>query len=1313
MVRTFTVHTCNVQGVRKKWQKLTHYYENLTPNGIFVLTETNLSEDDYQTKTKYHPERFAQDIVVKTTRDPQREGSTGSGVTFIFERELIKEENEEVSYKELVKGYLSRIVFKQNGNTYLIYGVYCPPAQVDKAQDILDKLTEDISATEHTHLIVAGDQNAGLRPLDRINPATGNTKRQDLMWQNFARNYDLADTIAHKNPGKAVFTRTKDETKSAIDHILVSELAKKDCKRAEIVLGADWKQADHYGINVEFKLNNASEVPSSEPTVFRVPTTELANQELEIALMEIIKDHYADPNCPTNEGESWLELKQKISVQIVSFTSRKDQKEKAQLRKLKERLVAVKDKAPSTPQQGHNMYQIEQRLNKAIGNFRANQKARRTASRNRVAKLDIEELTYTSYRLAHRKLRGTDRNARALRDPESRALSTDTMSMLDIAQRFYQTLFTSENKGHTEEEKSEPKFVGEVPTLSPAEKANILRPVTETEVSALFKKLKAGRAPGHDGLPNDVYKAYSHLLVEPFTRFIQQWQENPVLPDEMLRAIVVPFYKGKGEREDLKNWRPVSLVCTDYKLFSLFIVSRLTPVMKNLVKAGQTSSVPGRSTFDNIHAIRLLHHLTTLEENFDAAFVFIDSEKAFDRVEWEFMWKVMERMEIPPQFVRLIKSIYLGATAQVRVNGHLTSTFPLTRGVRQGCPASPLLYVLTLEPIREYVETVLEKENRLDWLPPGTPSTYAHADDLVIVTASKKVEEVLRKLKFYAGEEYMQSGFRMNESKSIALFTNENERLQVAESTPIPCINWEDSEATHLGLPIGGKNAEERTIEKAIGCVEAKAKIAGPTRLPVLEKAKLLNSTMLGAAQFFAQAVGFEDEHVDRLEKIQRYGFWGPNSERKQYISEERLTMPVEMGGVGLKDLKYWIHAFRRNQIVRLHRATVRPDDEEGMVYTDTVLPAIFNYIVRVAKGKLGMYTEMWGDFFWLGKSVRERIVPFFPRYWQRVLEHYEAMGLGLKHGMDKTTDPKLPLDTVLNTVITVEGPPARYTEDPHVQDKYFHRQDNRSEPAEYTTHVAIIIHERAEGKLYMPAQIGARIENSSEEELEDAKYMVLQEHHYMMHLKLKAPKTTKGGARFHYKASKELQLKYFFEQVTPEAEWTTETPAIAKSETAGYSIIQKAREDALKAFKGRSSATKKSHAFHLWQRRLGPPYFACAWCKRPGVQRNTQLTSGEHFRHQAWECPSFQTHWNRLRRKVDLKRIEGLTEIAIGRKENGQEIKAKIRHRALTLHAAMWHERKAQSQEDFDEIVLKNFKKMEAAPAQREKFRYGMTTPQ
>jgi exonuclease III len=358
--KVLTLHTCNVRGLSTKYDKLQFYYKELRPLGVYILTETNLSETKLTSSPDHTPPPH---IVVQTTRDPTRGEGTGSGVTFVLDAQLVAGQ-ENVFYKELLAGYLSRVLFVREGNTYLIYGVYCPPAQLETAREILNLLYEDIANTPHTHLIVGGDINAALRKADRLHKATGNAHQQDKMWQEFMSFFELTDIVAYRNPLEPVYTYTTAESKSAIDHILVSEVPRRECVQGEVRVGK-WRVGDHYAVHSEFRLG-AKEVPSSEPTVFRVPATELANQDLEIQLHRIIQEHYADPTTPKDKMKSWLLLKQKLIACIVSFTWEKDRKENKQLQKLQTRLKEVRDKIPSTPQQAQNLYRVEQRLNKAI-----------------------------------------------------------------------------------------------------------------------------------------------------------------------------------------------------------------------------------------------------------------------------------------------------------------------------------------------------------------------------------------------------------------------------------------------------------------------------------------------------------------------------------------------------------------------------------------------------------------------------------------------------------------------------------------------------------------------------------------------------------------------------------------------------------------------------------------------------------------------------------------------------------------------------------------------------------------------------------
>jgi Reverse transcriptase (RNA-dependent DNA polymerase) len=1013
----------------------------------------------------------------------------------------------------------------------------------------------------------------------------------------------------------------------------------------------------------------------------------------------------------------------KLTTLIVTFTSQKDRKEAAQHRKLTERLKDILGKIPQNPQQAYNNFVIEQRLNRALAQLERAKKKRQAASRNRLANLPIEEITYASYRLSHRKLSGGDRNATALRHPKTGDLHTDTLSMLEAAKAYYEKLFTSKQEGENNAaDKTAENLRSElsIRTLTEEQKAQLIRPVTEEEVELLFSKLKPGKAPGQDGLGNDIYKAYSSSLVKPFTQVIQQFQTNPQIPESMLRAIVVPFYKGKNERADLKNWRPVSLVDTDYKLLSLFIVSRLTPVMEHLVTPGQTSSVPGRTTFDNIHAVRLLHHLTTLNEDIDCAFVFVDSEKAFDRVEWKYMWDTLESMNFPPEFVHLIQALYTGASAQVRVNGHLTQAFTLSRGVRQGCPASPLLYVLTLEPIRAYIEFLMSQSGgKPEWLPPGTPGTFAHADDLVLIVESARVNWLIKHVCFGA-KVILKSGFKMNKEKSVALHTNPVEIPQDGE-IEIPSFEWGDKEHEHLGLPVGGTDTEAKAKQTALKRVGAKLSAIGPSRLPALEKSKLINSRAAGSLQFYAQTVDFTDKEAEQLNFKLVDCFWGPGKSKQKFVAHQRITMPIEEGGLGLIDVRTWLEAFRRNQLVRLHRATARTEDNPKLAHTDTVLPSIFNYLVNAIRASKGM-PICFGSFFYLQPDERKEVAREFPPYWRQVLDHFERT-LAQSHNMDDVFAKSCPyLDQVFACEVIVELSPdgLMEEEDADVQDFYFHSVETTTAPninyissntsatatttttTKYQTTLGMLYQKVPDhpAMLSLPPATKAKIRTSTGEQIKKALHLVLNSPWYLMPLKVKAPLSGKGGTKTHYNLSKKTQAEISFNTHTPEGEWAEECPNLASLRGR---LTGETREHTVKAFRGIKHIFVKSHAWHLYQRRLTPPYWKCAWCGREGTKKG-RYTSQEHYKHQAWECHIFKQHWTRLRHRLGLPNIASLAEIALGQSIDGRKSwKMPIRYKVIALHAALWQERRKTEELNYVTIIG-NYELMLAVYEGREK---------
>ena len=152
----------------------------------------------------------------------------------------------------------------------------------------------------------------------------------------------------------------------------------------------------------------------------------------------------------------------------------------------------------------------------------------------------------------------------------------------------------------------------------------------------------------------------------------------------------------KGDRLDMQNWRPISLLNVNYKLAAQAIAGRLLKVIHLVVAEDQTCGVPGRYIGENVALLRDVVSYATMFDS-PVAILSLDQEKAFDRVDWSFMYATLRRMGFGTSFLQWVNLFYTGVQSSVNVNGYLSPFFSLSRGVRQGCPLSPLLYVLVAE----------------------------------------------------------------------------------------------------------------------------------------------------------------------------------------------------------------------------------------------------------------------------------------------------------------------------------------------------------------------------------------------------------------------------------------------------------------------------------------------------------------------------------------------------------------------------------------------------------------------------------------
>lgn len=234
---------------------------------------------------------------------------------------------------------------------------------------------------------------------------------------------------------------------------------------------------------------------------------------------------------------------------------------------------------------------------------------------------------------------------------------------------------------------------------------NILNPISEDEYESIARKSSARRAPGIDGITNELLKNAPPNFNNHMVRLYNNCISQSSFPETWKTSRVYLIHK-KDDKNDPSNYRPIALLSNSYKILTKIITKRTyITCEKHKLFCDLQGGFRAKNTTH--HKIRTLLNVyeDSLENDKELHVCFIDLEKAFDSVEHWALIQVMEAFGFGDQFIRLIISLNSNVSSDVITDYGTTDKFSTTRGVRQGCPFSPLLFILFMEPLLKYIKT--------------------------------------------------------------------------------------------------------------------------------------------------------------------------------------------------------------------------------------------------------------------------------------------------------------------------------------------------------------------------------------------------------------------------------------------------------------------------------------------------------------------------------------------------------------------------------------------------------------------------------
>lgn len=518
------------------------------------------------------------------------------------------------------------------------------------------------------------------------------------------------------------------------------------------------------------------------------------------------------------------------------------------------------------------------------------------------------------------------------------SLITEPKSVNATFASFYNTLYSSESKFSHSACDSFFKN-SHIQSLTQMDSENLDQTISLMEMETAARNMRKGASPGPDGIPPEFYIAFWPLLGPLLMDMVSFSINNGSFLRDVNVALISLLLKKDKDPMDCASYRPISLLNADLKIFSKVLARRLEGHLPQLVNNDQTGFIKSRLASDNVR--RLLHIMDAAQNLASpSAVLSLDAMKAFDRLEWDFLWVVLEKMGFGAPFIDMVKVLYNNSSAMVLTGKICSPMFPISRGSRQGCPLSPMLFALSLEPLAQ----AIRQSPTLSPISINGTHHYIslYCDDvlLYIHNAVQSIPEILSIVDQYG----KLSGFKINWQKSALLPLNQA-MIDAPVSSSIPIVD----KFTYLGIDIHPTIQTTvaqnygKTLQKMISDLERWSSMPNSLR----SRVSIVKMNILPRVNFFSSMLPLPPppRYWNKLQSAVTKFVWRGKRPR---VKLSTLQRERQAGGLSLPNFQYYYWAFSLRPVLtwlQTDEAVAWRALEESLVYPHSLKELLFSNV--------------------------------------------------------------------------------------------------------------------------------------------------------------------------------------------------------------------------------------------------------------------------------------------------------------------------------------------------------------------------------